>query len=58
MVWKPVFAVPLKAVGGVDLPCSCFSFAGVPHSGRPMLVGTQDGLLISESYARGDSSQV
>ncbi len=58
MVWKPVYAVPLKAVGGNDVPCCCLSFAGTPHSGRPMLIGLQDGDIVSESFSRNDASQV
>lgn len=58
MVWKPVYAVPLKSVGGVEAPCCCLSFAGAPHSGRPMLIGLQDGDIVSGSYSRSDNTQV
>lgn len=58
MVWKPVYAVPLKSVGGVEAPCCCLSFAGAPHSGRPMLIGLQDGDIVSGSYSRSDATQV
>ena len=57
-LWKPVYAVLLKSVGGVEAPCCCLSFAGAPHSGRPMLIGLQDGDIVSESYTRSDPAQV
>lgn len=58
VTWKPVFVVALKSIGGVDAPSSCFSFPGAVHSNRPMLIGLEDGQLVSESYCRPDSAQV
>jgi hypothetical protein len=56
--WKPIFVLPLKVLGGIDMPCSKLNFHNAPYTNRPVFVGSHDGELVPSALLRPDSAQV